>query len=431
LQLAGLRRCTAAGDQVCNALPIASFAVNADAGDTFGPMMRLRLASLSLLLLLAPACGDDDGGGGDDGGDDGADGGDVDAGGGADAGAIPGLPDLEEGWTELAGGGETICSRGDPYAYFVRKGTVNKVVIDFIGGGACWDAVTCGFAGAIFEETVDSVRDRIQGGEPEGFYDDQNPDNPFKDWYHVVVPYCTGDVHWGNSVQTYKGKTKKEDVTINHKGAVNSRAVLDWVFANFAAPEQVLVTGCSAGSYGSAMWSAWVMDHYQDSEVFQFGDSGAGIITEEFFQDSFPAWQAEDAFPAFIPELDPKKVDILTTALPDLYAGIANFFPDRWMSQYNTTFDENQFFYYSVMGGGTVDEWSEQMLTSISEIEKRAPNFSAFIAPGEQHCIVPYDNFYTVQADGVLLVDWLAQMIGEGSVESVKCQGVECDATTP
>ncbi len=124
-------------------------------------------------------------------------------------------------------------------------------------------------------------------------------------------------------------------------------------------------------------------------------------------------------------------MNILTTALPDLYAGIANFFPEQWMSQYNTTFDENQYFYYQVMGGGTVEEWSEQMLTSISEIEKRAPNFSAFIAPGEQHCIVPYANFYTVQSDGVLLVDWLTQMLGKGGVESVKCQGVECDAETP
>ncbi len=124
-------------------------------------------------------------------------------------------------------------------------------------------------------------------------------------------------------------------------------------------------------------------------------------------------------------------MNILSTALPDLYAGIANFFPGHWMSQYNTTFDENQFLYYSVMGGKSLEDWSAQMQASISEIEKRAPNFSAFIAPGEQHCIVPAANFYTVQADGVSLVDWLGQMITDGSVESVKCQGVECDAVTP
>jgi hypothetical protein len=386
-------------------------------------MKRLLLASLPVCLLLPVACGGDD----DD--DDGDDGTAVDAS-PAGADASTGLPTLDDGWTEIKPGGDTICSRGSEFAYFVRKGSVNKVVIDYIGGGACWDAVTCSVAGAIFQETVDSVRERIQGGEPTGFYDDTNPANPFKDWYHVVIPYCTGDVHWGDSVTTYS-KGTKDEVTINHKGAVNSQAVLDWVFDNFAKPDQVMVTGCSAGSYGSALWSAFVMQHYADSQVFQFGDSGAGIITDEFFQESFPSWNAEDAFPRFIPALDPSMVDILDTALPDLYAGIADFFPDRWVSQYNTMFDENQHFYYEVMGGGPVEEWSERMLASIDEIESRAENFSAFIAPGEQHCILPYDNFYTVTSNGVKLTDWLQDMLDDGSVASVRCQGDECTGVTP
>jgi hypothetical protein len=384
-------------------------------------MKRLLLASLPVCLFLAAACGGDD--------DDDGDGTAVDASPGVDA-AVIGLPTLEDGWTEIKPGGGTICSRGDEFAYFVRKGTVNKVVIDYIGGGACWNAVTCSVAGAIFQETVDSVRERIQGDEPTGYYDDKNAANPFKDWYHVVVPYCTGDVHWGNSVTTYN-EGKKGEVTINHKGAVNSNAVLDWVYDNFEKPEQIMVTGCSAGSYGSALYSAFVMQHYPDSEVFQFGDSGAGIITEEFFQDSFPSWNAPAAFPAFIPALDPEKVDILDTALPDLYAGISDFFPNRWTSQYNTVFDENQHFYYQAMGGGPVEEWSEKMLASIDEIESRVENFGSFIAPGEQHCILPYDNFYTVTSNGVKLTDWLQDLLDEGQVASVRCQGEECNGVTP
>ncbi|HTE52255.1 MAG TPA: pectin acetylesterase-family hydrolase [Kofleriaceae bacterium] len=393
-------------------------------------MKRLVLASLPACLSLVffgAACGGDDDD--DDTADDGS--GSPDAGvAEVDAAVDTGLPVLEDGWNEIVPGGDTICSRGSEFAYWVRKGTVNKVVIDYIGGGACWDALTCGFADSLFEETVDSVRTRIEDEEPAGFYDDQNPDNPFKDWYHVVIPYCTGDVHWGDAVAVY-GEGTESEVTINHKGAVNSRAVLDWVFGNFDAPEQVMVTGCSAGSYGAALWSAFVMQHYPDSQVFQFGDSGAGIITDEFFQDSFPSWNAVDAFPSFIPELDPDQVDILTTALPDLYAGIAGFFPDQWMSQYNTTFDENQHFFYQAMGGGDVAEWSTKMLASIAEIEERTPNFSSFIAPGTQHCILPYDNFYTVETGGVKLTDWLNELLTQRSVESVSCVGEDCDIGTP
>lgn len=343
----------------------------------------------------------------------------------------PKLPSgLSSGWNEMKPGGETICSRGSEYAYWVRPGTVNKVIIDFIGGGACWNALTCGFADQIFSDSVDNVREAVEQNEPHGIYDHEKAENPFKDWYHVVVPYCTGDIHWGDSVTTY-GEGTADEVTINHKGAVNARTVLSWVYENFSDPEQILVTGCSAGSYGAALWSADVMAQYPEANVLQFGDSGAGIITQEFFTESFPSWNAGAAFPKAIPELDPANLDITTMALPDLYAGIANHYPQHWMSQYNTAKDENQTFYFTAMGGSGADEWSKLMFESVGEIETRSKSFDSFIAPGEQHCILLYDNFYTVEAGGVKLSDWLADKVSGKAVTSTQCQDTECDAPTP
>lgn len=353
-----------------------------------------------------------------------------DGSGGGGEGGAPTLPTgLSDGWNEIKPGGETICSRGSEYAFWVKPGKTNKVIVDFIGGGACWNALTCGFADSIFEDSVEAVRGRVNDVQ-HGFYDHDNPENPFADWYHVIVPYCTGDIHWGNAVTTYN-QGQANEITIHHKGATNARAVLDYVYGSFSRPEQVLVTGCSAGSYGAALWSSHVMEHYEESQVFQFGDSGAGIITNDFFTKSFPSWNAVEAFPTFIPDLDPTKVDIMTKALPDLYAGIANHFPKNWMSQYNTIHDENQLFYFQAMGGGDVTAWSAQMVASIDEIESRAPTFDSFIAPGEQHCILPYDNFYTVESNGVKLTSWLKERLGGKTVPSVRCQGAECDAATP
>lgn len=395
-------------------------------------MPVLRFLPLALVSVLALACDDrlDDGSGGSGVGGEGqgAAGGSGGAGGGG--AGLPTKEQLSAGWNELVPGGDTICSRGTPYAFFVRPGTSNKVVIDFIGGGACWNELTCGFAGAIFEEDVESVRAAIEANQPEGFYDHENADNPVADFWHVVIPYCTGDIHWGDNVATYGSGDSA--VTINHKGAVNTRAVLGWVYDNFDAPEQLFVTGCSAGSYGSALWSAHVMDHYPSSQVFQFGDSGAGVITQDFFENSFPSWNATQAFPSWIPALDPTKVDLLSLGLADLYAGIANHEASQVLSQYNTVRDENQVFFFTAMGGSDVAAWSSQMQASIADIETRAPNFASFTAPGEQHCILPYANFYTVQADGVRLVDWLRGMLdGESAPASVACQGAECDAETP
>jgi hypothetical protein len=347
------------------------------------------------------------------------------AGGGGNAPSLP--TDLEAGWNEILPGGETICSRGTDYAFYVRRGTVNKVVIDFIGGGACWNAFTCGAADAIFQPDVEQVKAVVNAGIAIGFYDTANEQNPFRDWYHIVVPYCTGDVHWGDNVATYGSGDSQ--VTIHHKGAVNTRAVLDWVYQRFSAPEQVFVTGCSAGSYGSAMWAPHIIQHYPDTNVMQFGDSGAGVITKDFFQDSFPSWKAETSFPTWIDSLDPTKVNLLDLELADLYIGMAKHYPNNRFSQYNTAFDENQVFYFQAMGGGDEIEWSKQMYASIERIEEKVDNFSAFIPAGEQHCIVHFPNFYSVTAGGTKLVDWLDDMLNAKPLPSKKCD--PCDGKTP
>ncbi len=342
--------------------------------------------------------------------------------------SAPSLPNnLATGWSEFLPGGESICSRGTEYAYFVRKGNINKVVIDFIGGGACWNQQTCSVADAIFNPDVENVRAAIDAGIPFGFYDDTRQDNPFRDWYHVVIPYCTGDIHWGNNVKTYGSGADAFD--IHHKGAVNTRAVLAWVYANFSAPEQIFVTGCSAGSYGSIMWAPHIAEHYPNSSVVQFGDSGAGIITKSFFADSFPAWKAEGAFPTWIDGLDPNKTDVLELHLGDLYAGLVNYYPQHKFSQYNTAFDENQAFYFKAMGGGDAQEWSKQMYASIADIKQHAPRFSSYIPSGQQHCILPENNFYTVNVGGRLLVDWLDDLLNGKSVEDLACS--DCSVPTP
>lgn len=330
--------------------------------------------------------------------------------------APPTMPELEDGWTEFATGGDTICSRGTPYAFFARKGTVNKVVIDFIGGGACWNALTCGFADSIFSDSVDPVREAVQANAPQGFYDTSREDNPFKDWYHVVIPYCTGDIHWGDNVETYSA-----DVVINHKGAVNTRAVLDWVYEGFSAPEEVFVTGCSAGAYGSAMWSPHIAEQYPDTKLVQFGDSGAGVITQAFFEDSFPSWKAEGSFPDWITGLDPNQVNVLELGMPDLYAGLINHYPEHRFSQFNTIADQTQVFFFTAMGGGDTGQWSQQMLQSLDTIEQQAPGFSSFVGDGEQHCILPFDNFFTVEADGTKLVDWIDDLVNDEKPADVRC----------
>jgi hypothetical protein len=318
-------------------------------------------------------------------------------------------------------GGGTTCARDTPYAYFVRPGTVNRVVIEFRGGGACWDEFTCGFSGSIFQETVQPDAWVLNEDLATGIYDHRNPDNPFRDWHHVYIPYCTGDIHWGDSVMTYGSGA--DAITIHHKGGVNTRAALDWVYENVPAPEKVFVTGCSAGAYGSIMWSAHLREHYKDAKVYQLADSGAGVVTDTFFQDSFPSWNAQASYPTWIPAVDGG-----VERLPLLYGAIGGHYPDMRLGQYNTVFDEDQIFFFQAMGGGAASDWSAAMHASVEEIAGATSNFRYFMAPGELHCIIPRPELYTAESNGVRLVDWIRDLVEDRPIDNVACQGDGCDA---
>ncbi|AKT39798.1 pectin acetylesterase-family hydrolase [Chondromyces crocatus] len=367
--------------------------------------LRAVFASSVAIVALAACSGSDAG--------KGSSGEPPEEGAGGSPAELPHFDALPVGTTSvLRPGGETTCSRGGEFAFIVRPGDPTKVIVEFEGGGACWNEQTCSFAGAIFKETVDT--ERYTASPPGGWYDQSREGHPMKGWTHVYIPYCTGDIHWGDNVQTY-GQGEKA-VTIRHKGAVNVRAALDWVYRELRAPEKIFVTGCSAGGYGSIWWAPELQRHYGASRVYHFSDSAAGVITSDFFEKSFPSWNAQASFPSFVGDFRE------ATSLSALYRMIAAHYPENVYSQFNTLHDDNQTFYFTAMGGGGTDAWTAQMLASVASIEAAAPKFGAFIAGGEQHCILPYENFYTAEAGGTKLTTWLADMVNDRPVESVFCE---------
>jgi hypothetical protein len=366
--------------------------------------------------LALVGCGSDDsedpkGGTGGAGGTGGGTGGS-----GGSAGALP-VPAPGEFLT-VEPGEPTICSRGTPFRFFVAGGDPKKLVVDFRGGGACWNAVTCSIADAIFSPeapTEAAAKAFIEAGAA-GIYKLEDAANPVAGHTLVHIPYCTGDVHWGDATVDYSPSLK-----IHHKGFVNVTVVLDWIFARYE-PEEILITGCSAGAYGAIGHSPRIADRYPNATIRVLADSGCGIVSDEFFQESFPNWNAQ--IPQ-IPGLIGK--DILTLTIVDLYSAIAAHYPNARFAQQTSAFDKDQTSYFTAMGGAEAD-WSPQMMASLTAISTNAPdNFRYYMSPGPLHCLHPYDSMYTRASESVEYTQWLTDLMHAPSAPaSVTCTATSC-----
>lgn len=141
--------------------------------------------------------------------------------------------EAEPAWRKIEPGGETACARGGRFAFWTRRADPDKLLIYFQPGGGCFDVRTCAPGSDWFDDSVtDGDSPKGQGG----IFDSANPQNPFRDYSVVYIPSCTGDVHTGDNVRTYRGAG--EQVTIRHRGFVNARAALEWTFERFPIRKQ-------------------------------------------------------------------------------------------------------------------------------------------------------------------------------------------------
>lgn len=327
------------------------------------------------------------------------------------------LSSLTPGWNQIEPGGDTTCAHDTPYSYWVRPGTRNDLLVYMEGGGGCWNAATCRDTGEEFNGFYDSrITPNDNPALRSGVLDLDNADNPFKDYTIVYVPVCTGDVHWGNNIHTYDN-----DVTIHFNGFVNAQSALQWAYDNLSQPDSVFVTGCSAGSAGSILHAPYIIQQYSDTPVYQFGDSLSLLFTGSV--DLQTDWHTHDNFPEWIPELAGMKPEEWTMA--KMYSAIANAYPTYTFSQFNTVRDRVQVFYTYPDGSGSPDDWARLMDSHLETLAQTAPNYRAFTAGGNLHCITPRPDFYRYAIDGVQLRDWVADMAAGKPVESLHCK--ECE----
>lgn len=152
-------------------------------------------------------------------------------------------------------------SEGHSYHALFKKGSENKVMVYFAGGGA-----------SLNEETArnDTYNTRLvwpdmlanttmnMGGlatAVEG--------SPFRDWTLILFPYATGDFHAGTGEFPYVD-TEGQEKILYHNGYVNYTAAMEKILekADIADADTALVTGYSAGGFAAALLADDVFTNY-------------------------------------------------------------------------------------------------------------------------------------------------------------------------
>jgi len=309
----------------------------------------------------------------------------------------------------------------DPaYKFWARRGTENRLVVYFDEGGACWDDVTCavpmlatergrteGFFKAELLPTDDPRR-------MSGLFDFDNPRNPVRNWSFVFVPYCTGDVHSGSNDATYRDPDTGQPFTIHHRGADNFRVVLEWMRANFVAPEEILVAGSSAGAYGAATHYGRIRDVYPSGRAVMLGDAGQGVTTMDFLERRNGNWRYQ--LPESVFGANPQ-----LTSDDDVVGALAAHYPGDRFAQYTTAHDRTQAGFYALMGAqNACRAWSEKMVSDLRRRQGGA-NFRSYLAAGSAHTILRDPRYYTEQSGGAPFADWVAALL-DGGTENRACQ---------
>ncbi|MCP3139237.1 pectinacetylesterase family protein [Pyxidicoccus xibeiensis] len=245
------------------------------------PLLVLLLASIS---LWSTACGDDnedkdpcdtagdfdvacadpdagtpppDAGGTDAGTDAGTDGGLV----------IVAAPEVWT-WVDIQG---TACGNGAQTGIGVNPTDASTDLYLYMqGGGACWDEQTCFIWATASNLSTGYQAAQFQTESSRNLYmfNRAQDANPFRDMSYVFVPYCTGDVHAGDAVQTYGSRQ------VHHKGAANVEALLPRLVATFPNTQRVFLAGSSAGAFGAQLNYEQVAAAFPTARVHVLADSG-------------------------------------------------------------------------------------------------------------------------------------------------------------
>ncbi len=279
-------------------------------------------------------------------------------------------------------------SDGSEWHGIFRKGTENKVVVYFFGGGVSITPETSE-GGKKFYATTMLAQDFVaQGG-----IGSSAEENPFKDWNFIVIPYATGDFHAGTG--TYEGKK-----TVYHTGYSNYSAFIEQIKPYVGDPDTLLVTGFSAGGFATSLLADDVIDRFPGAENVTVCVDSSLLLYDGWHDTAVELWKS----PAEISDrltTDNLVLDSLT-ALHEKRGDSVKIlfdcsFRDNTLMQYQSYIDSGKMDRTKELG----DDFQRDLKEMVNGLQTNIPGVGIYIWSFEedpdthntQHTIISYNVF--------------------------------------
>jgi hypothetical protein len=362
------------------------------------PTVRALAGALAAVALLLAACGDDE----------------------PEAAAAP---PLVWTWVPIEG---SVCSDGSPTGIGVERapGAAPDVVVFLMGGGACWDALTC-FPPRQLQPIARpgpygeaELRAELAEILPGSLFDRTAPGNPYRDFTFVFVPYCTGDVHAGDRVQDYLGAPSRW----HHRGRPNVARAFAYLGGALPAPSRVVVSGASAGGFGSLVAFDVAKATWPAARGYLVDDSGP--LIDQIPPLTVAAWYAAWGLGEAIDDVCGPACD---RSLAPLLPALAARHPTDRFALLSSTADEviRGFFgtiTLSPLGFEIMDQtrFERGVRDLAGAMEDDAPpgESHAFVVPGASHTMLGDPGSFS--AGGTPLFEWLRQQVADDPAWSAR-----------
>lgn len=289
-----------------------------------------------------------------------------------------------------------------------------KVLVYLVGGGACYNAITCENNPNSFDAAEASSSVQQLNDQPFGLNDRNDTNNIFADWNHIIIPYSTGDVHLGTNASANVPNSGPENQKMT--GYTNFTQVADDLLDFYGANgiTEFVVTGSSAGGFGTYLNFIQMAERFPNAQKTGLVDAGPMFLDDVVWNDCLcETWTNLWDF-NFPNDFDSVVQDNYNYDIQGVYAYLALKYPEANFGLISDLQDSTiRYFYsYGQMGCtgqiGNIDgETYENALMNLKDHLTHFENWHVYYVPDDNHTFLGSERYQNIAVNGISMMDWI------------------------